>query len=193
MIPVTLTTNFFGNIIYFSATGAAIAFIVSFILLINVSIKYNKIRKSRDASFQKRAYLMVIIYLILTLLSSSTYALVRTNSLTRIKNDQFTDIQCGIGFIVSYLLYHSSVALLYGIFIWRIKTTLKSSAYELTIAKWGLISYQGVSFCGNFVINLTGIALISFIYHVVMNVILLSMFVKGLWSINRLFISRSFK
>ena len=225
MIPVIEETDVFTKRIYFSTSGAVLAFIVSSILLTNVVIKYNIIRKSqsKNASSQKSAYLMVIIYLIFTSIASFSYAFIRTNAFTRISNDQFTNIQCGIGYLLSYLFFYSSMALLYIIFIWRIHTTLKESAYRyhscilcslylsifiMTVswwsnviynfikAEWGILAHHGVSICVNFMIDtedLAGpifsvLALATAIFHFVMNSLLLIMFVRGLWSINKLFI-----
>ena len=201
---------------------------VSITLLLNVLIKYNNIRKAeahqtKRSPSQKPAYLMIICYFILTSSASFFHAFIRTNALTRISDDQFTDIQCNIGFLFSYLMYYSSVALLYFIFIWRINTVLNSTAYAyppglswslysciaiMTLlwwfnviyhsvnAKWGTMTHHDVSICVNFLSDIDDsaaqfssiLAMTTAIFHLAMNSILLLMFVRGLWSINKLFI-----
>ena len=225
MIPVIEETDLFTRRIYFSTSGAVLALIVCTLLLIDVLHKYHSITKSKckNASSKKQAYLMIICYFIFTSLASFSYAFVRTNAFTRIQNKQFTNIQCSIGYLMSYLFFYSSMSVLYVIFVWRIHTTLKESAYGyhpyilkalytfiaiMTIlwlfnaiydsikAEWRILSHHGVSMCANFVTDyddyaaslFAAIALMTAIFHFVMNSVLLLMFVKGLWSINKLFI-----
>ena len=229
MIKIQEATDEFTIRIYTSTSGALLAFIVSCTLLINVSIKYKTIRqmhKSGSSSpsnkqVSKVPYILVLIYLSLIAIASASYAFIRTNAFTRIKDNQFTKFQCAAGYSLSYLLWHCSVGLFYAIFIWRIQITLKDSntiyhtyifniMYILIIiitllwwaieiwwiigSTWIINSHHGVSLCFTDPFDQTlikwydSLALVTVIYHFVMSSILLIIFVKGLWRINRLFI-----
>ena len=225
MLPVTEETDVFTIWIYSSTSGAILAFTVCSLLFLNVAFKYHNVRisGSKTLSSKKISYCMVLLYLMLTSLASLSYAFIRTNAFTRIKNHQFTKYQCTVGYLMSYLSYYLSVGLLFIIFVWRIHITLKESAYgyhpsvikflylvitlmdasfcisiiyNVIKAEWKIVAHDHVSMCINFVSDVDDLAFQIFsynalfmnIFHLIMNPVLLIMFVKGLWSINRLFI-----
>ena len=227
MLPVTEEeSHVWANRIYVSTAGATFATIIGCILLLNVSYKYHTLYKEckAKAKAQKKAYFLVFLYLSFITLGSFAHAVIRTNIITRIDSNQWTKIQCAIGYSMSYHLYYLSLGVLYIIFIYRVNTTLSESIYayhpyisytfysiiiimdiwwcsnvicELIIAEWEVVQHEGISICINFVNNAHPwydeyyryIAAFTAIFSFTANAVLLLMFVKGLWSVNKLFIN----
>ena len=102
MFPIEQATDEIILTLYTSICGAIISLTTACLLIIDVAMRYRKTKS-------KTAYLMVLIYLILISLASFSYTFIRTNAVTRIENNQFTEYQCAIGFVMQYCSYYVSM------------------------------------------------------------------------------------
>eukprot|EP01084_Bolivina_argentea_P250098 418899_1 len=132
----SLESHEFRLVLYSSVAGAVFGFFISSILLTNVILFYLKMcrqsnnKQSKQKRIKQQSYLLVIIYLSSNCLACASYAFIRTNVISQINLNQWTTYQCSIGYILAYSSYYISVAMLYIIFIWKIKISFNGSVSE---------------------------------------------------------------
>lgn len=180
MIPVITESTLWANRIYISVCGAIVAFVIGITLLSNTGYNYYKLWKEskKQAVAKRKAYAFVLVYLSLITVSSFSYVVLRTNMITRIGFQKWTESHCIIAYILSYFSIYLSSGVVYVIFVWRINTTLTESiyryhpsisyifyisicvmvivwwinvVYELVMAEWRIVTSHGISLCANFV------------------------------------------
>eukprot|EP01084_Bolivina_argentea_P249161 416979_1 len=180
----SLDSHQFRFILYTSVIGAVVSLCINGILLTNVIRFYSKKlchsnnKQSTQTRIKQQSYLLIIIYLLSNCVSSASYAFIRTNVITQIDRGQWTAGICATGYVLSYLSYYISIAMLYIIFIWRVKISFQGSVSEynncilypflavivivifallieiillVTAAEWILLHGESsnISFCGN--------------------------------------------
>eukprot|EP01084_Bolivina_argentea_P218473 370743_1 len=118
-----------------ASIGNIIALILNTALLSNLLYHYNTTFRTSSLSRStlrpnKSAYILVILYLSFGLIQMCSLLFIRTNVFTRISADQFTPLQCRIGFSLNWFGIFGSVSMLYVVFIDRIYIVFKRSIYE---------------------------------------------------------------
>eukprot|EP01084_Bolivina_argentea_P218474 370744_1 len=120
--------------LFAASIGNIIALIVNTTLLSNLLYHYNAIFHNNNSKStvrsNKSAYMLVIIYLTCGSIQICSLLFIRTNAITRISPDQFTLLQCRIGFALNWLGIFGSVSMVYVVFIHRIYIVFKGSVYE---------------------------------------------------------------
>lgn len=121
-IPVALIMS--------SPLGGIVAITVALILIVQISYHRCKtIRLKSKSTMDNISFYTLIIYLISIIITSSSYAFIRANFITKIDPLQFNITQCSTGYIVGYLGLIITKSIPYFIFLNRIKTVFHNSAY----------------------------------------------------------------
>ena len=228
MLPVQNNSATVDIIILSSAIiGITLAIILAVFILMHVSNNYyNKFISGAPNQQNGLLYIFALLYATSNLISSLSYAFIRSNFFTQMNISRFTQTQCTFGFIMFYGFAQCSFALLNTIFLTRIRMIFKDSIYEykpyiykiLHIAifigwllstldiiirsSFGNSNYKIyytnmdtifpqngliLAYCGNSQPEQWEDIMITFEFtmHFIINVILLYMFNRGLWLLNK--------
>ena len=115
------------NVLWFLYIGNPLAIVINIVLLFQLLYAYCKKFKSKtnDGSKSKVPYIMVIMYLLVSLIACTGYAFVFTSFSTNI-----TRLRCQLAWIMIYIFSAIAFTILDLIFLHRIYVIFKDSAYE---------------------------------------------------------------
>ena len=209
------TTPLQTQVFYSSYVGFIFGFITIIMITIHVFIHYYLSFCKQRSEHNKTVYILVISFNIFAIIIGLMFCFIRSNFFTGIGPLQFTYNQCAIGYTVYYVSSYSCASILYITFIYRIQLAFKGSLYEyrsyiygvvyiLILINWltSLVNIlgRGIGYTSYIVIytDIKGLAvcssrdslgMIAIIITNVMNIviqgILLYMFSRGLWALNK--------
>lgn len=216
MIPTYDANDYTDAVWMFSFIGLITASIIAVFIIIHLLLNYCRLfcNKHPDQSRSRTAYIMVLFYCILVILTVASVLFLQTNTLSRF---EFSHSLCVIGQLSFTILIVAAWCFLFIIFIWRVKTSFQNSAYAYsswiynslyalaillfiaesgawvyratyTNPEWKITKYKhGVLMChyNNDYSFRIPLMLSSGFMYLVINLACLYMFNRGLWTLNK--------
>ena len=209
------TTSVQRQIFYSSLIGFISGLTAMIMVLIHVSKHYYALFCKQKSNQNKNIYILVLLLCILSVIIISIFCFIRSNFFTGIGPSEFTHDQCVIGYTSYYIFYYSCGATFYMAFIYKIQLTFKNSVYRykpctyktvygLIIINWLLslvqVLLRGLKYNSYKVIytDIEGLTVcsshgslgilftvISYGINILIQGILLYMFSRGLWALNK--------